>query len=157
MMAYVFDTNAFSQLFHSYYRNRFPTLWQNFDDLITDGSITSTREAFREIEDDRVVALREWAPNHRELFPAPTAEEAAFVARIFAVGHFQQVIEQKKLYKGGKNADPFIIARAAVTGGTVVTMESEPKNGAKIPNICRHFSIPCLSLEGFMEEEGWQF
>jgi len=36
-------------------------------------------------------------------------------------------------------------------------MESEPKNGAKIPNICRHFSIPCLSLEGFMEEEGWQF
>jgi hypothetical protein len=157
MMAYVFDTNAFSQLFHSYYRNRFPTLWANFDALIADGSITSTREAFREIEDDRVAALREWAATHRELFPAPTADEAAFVARIFAVRRFQQVIEQKKLYKGGKNADPFIIARAAVTEGSVVTMESEPKNGAKIPNICRHFSIPCLSLEGFMEEEGWQF
>ena len=157
MMAYVFDTNAFSQLFHSYYRNRFPTLWANFDVLVANGSITSTREAFREIEDDRVAALREWAVNHRELFPAPTADEAAFVARIFSVRHFQQVIDQKKLYKGGKNADPFIIARAAVTGGTVVTMESEPKNGAKIPNICRHFSIPCLSLEGFMEEEGWQF
>lgn len=156
-MACVFDTNAFSQLFHSFYRNRFPTLWANFDALVADGSITSTRETFREIEDDRVAALREWAAKHRELFPVPTPEEAAFVARIFAVRHFQQVIETKKLYKGGKNADPFIIARAAVTGRTVVTMESEPPNGARIPNICRHFSIRCRSLEGFMEEESWQF
>ena len=156
-MLYVFDTNAFSQLFHSYYRNRFPTLWANFDALVADGSITSTREAFREVEDDRVAALREWAEEHKELFPAPTADEGAFVAKIFAVRHFQQVIEQKKLLKGGRNADPFLIARAAVAGGTVVTMENEPPNGAKIPNICRHFEVPCLSLEGFMEAEGWQF
>lgn len=49
-MSYVFDTNAFSQLFHSYYRNRFPTLWEQFDELIEDGEITSTREVSREIE-----------------------------------------------------------------------------------------------------------
>ncbi len=57
-MTYVFDTNAFSQLFHSYYPGRFPTLWANFDQLIEDGEITSTREVGREIEDDRVAALR---------------------------------------------------------------------------------------------------
>ena len=156
-MTYVLDTNAFLQLFHSYYRDRFPTLWGHFDDLTENGSITSTREVYREIEDDRDQRLRDWAKENKEIFPAPTAAEAGFVAQIFAVRHFQQVIEQKKLYKGGKNADPFIIARAAALEGTVVTMESEPRNGAKIPNICRRFEIPCLSLEGFMEQEDWRF
>lgn len=156
-MTYVLDTNAFSQLFHSYYRARFPTLWQHFDELIENGSITSTREVYREIEDDRVESLRDWANENRSIFPTPTAAETGFIVQIFSVRHFQQVIEQKKLYKGGKNADPFIVARAASLDGTVVTMEGEPKNGAKIPNICRHFEIPCLSLEGFMEQEDWRF
>lgn len=153
----MFDTNAFSQLFHSYYKERFPTLWQNFDGLITDGSITSTREVAREIKGDRVVVLREWAAGNRELFPSPTAAEAQMVTNIFTVPHFLQVIERKKLLKGGNNADPFVIARAFATEGTVVTMEGKPPNGAKIPNICEHFKIPCISLEGFMEAENWSF
>jgi hypothetical protein len=36
-------------------------------------------------------------------------------------------------------------------------MEEFKPNGAKIPNICDHFGIGCLSLEEFMEREGWQF
>ena len=74
------------------------------------------------------------------------------MGQIFAVPHFLQIIEQRKLLKGGLNADPFIIARAKAIGGTVVTLEGEPPKGAKIPNICRHFGIPFLSLEGFMEQ-----
>jgi hypothetical protein len=27
----------------------------------------------------------------------------------------------------------------------------------KNPNICQHFRIPCMSLEEFMEGEGWVF
>ena len=156
-MSYIFDTNAFSQLFHSYYRNRFPTLWAQFDELIKSGEITSTREVAREIERDRVVALRKWAKGQRDLFPAPNAAEAGFVRQIFAVPHFLQIIERKKLLKDGLNADPFVIVRAHDTGDTVVTLEGEPPNGAKIPNICRHFGIPCMSLEGFMEKENWTF
>lgn len=156
-MSYVFDTNAFSQLFHSYYPSRFPSLWEQFNELIDTDNITSTREVAREIAEDRVVALRDWAVGQSSLFPTPTADEARFVARIFAVPHFLQIIERKKLLKGGLNADPFIVARAYATGFTVVTLEGEPPNGAKIPNICRHFRIPCLSLEGFMEEEHWRF
>ena len=43
--------------------------------------------------------------------------------------------------EGGRNSDPFIIARAAVEGRTVVTMELFKVNAAKNPNICRHFSV----------------
>ena len=80
-----------------------------------------------------------------------------FVAKIYQVQHFQQNIEQKKMLKGGNNADPFVIARAAVAGATVVTMEQKKQGAAKIPNICEHFKVPCVSLEEFMQAEGWTF
>ncbi|MCF4099313.1 PIN domain-containing protein [Maritalea mediterranea] len=156
-MSYVFDTNAFGHLFGSYYRNRFPTLWEQFDVLVESGDITSTREVAREIDASPVESLRYWAVEQNDIFPTPDAAEAQFVGEIFRNPHFLQIIERKKLQKGGLNADPFIIARAYVVGSPVVTLEREPPNGAKIPNICRHFGIPFMSLEGFMEEEGWVF
>jgi hypothetical protein len=87
----------------------------------------------------------------------PVAAEGAFIARIYAVPHFQQNIEQRKLLKGGTHADAFVIAKAAVEGRAVVTVERIRPKAVKIPNICQHFGVPCLSLEEFMEEEGWEF
>lgn len=156
-MTYVFDTSALITLFKNYYRRRFPTLWQHFDELVDNGDVVSTREVRREIEDGPVDSLREWAAQKGELFTMPNAEEATFVARIYAVQHFQQNIERQKLLKGGRNADPFVIAKAAVTERTVVTMEQLRPHAAKIPNICDHFGIPCMTLEDFMETEGWEF
>ncbi len=46
------------------------------------------------------------------------------VAEIYSIQHFQQNIEQQKLLKGGRNADPFVIAKAVVDRRTVVTMET---------------------------------
>lgn len=156
-MSYVFDNSPLSTLFKNFYRNRFPSLWVLFDDLVATGRIVSTREVLREIEDGPTKSLRDWAAQNQQLFTVPTAAEGAFVTRIYANPHFQQNIEQQKILKGGKNADPFVIAKAFVVQGTVVTMELFKPNGAKIPNICRHFNIQCVTLEEFMEEEGWQF
>ena len=36
-------------------------------------------------------------------------------------------------------------------------MEKTVPKGAKIGNICGHFSVPCMSLEEFMIAEGWRF
>lgn len=156
-MIYVFDNSPLSVLFKNYYRRVFRTLWEGFDALVDEGKIQSTREVLREIEDGPIDALQKWCDQNKKIFPAPTAAEAAFVARIYGVAHFQQNIETKKLLKGGKNADPFVIARAAVNGGTVVTMELFKDNAAKIPNICQHFAVPCMTLEEFMTAEGWNF
>ncbi len=156
-MNYVFDNSPLSALFRNFYRGRFPTLWERFDALVEGGEIVSTREAYREIEDGATERLRQWAAENHDLFATPTAAEGAFVTRIYAVNHFQQNIEQQKILKGGHNADPFVIAKAAVEGRAVVTMELLKPNAAKIPNICQHFKVKCLSLEHFMEEEGWAF
>lgn len=154
---YVFDTSPLSALFKSYYRGRFPTLWERFDQLVADGAIVSTREVARELEDASTDSLREWAELQKTIFATPTAAEGAFVGQIYGVPHFQQNIEQRKLLKGGKNADSFVVAKAATDGLTVVTMELLKPNGTKIPNICLHFGVPCLTLEEFMEAEGWEF
>jgi hypothetical protein len=156
-MSYVFDNSPLSVLFKNFYRNTFRSLWEHFDGLVAEGRIVSTRECLREIEDGAPENLLAWAKDRTELFATPTAAEGRFVARIYRVPHFQQNIEQQKLLKGGKNADPFVIAKAAVEERAVVTMEQLRPNAARIPNICQHFRIKCLSLEEFMQEEGWQF
>ncbi|MGE4046274.1 MAG: PIN domain-containing protein [Acetobacteraceae bacterium] len=156
-MNYVFDTSPFSTLFKNYYRRTFRSLWERFDELVEDGRIVSTREVLRELEDGPVESAAVWASQHSGLFAMPGAAEGAFVGRIYRVTHFQQNIEQRKVLRGGRCADPFVIARAAVETRAVVTVEEFKPNAVKIPNICRHFDIQCLSLEDFMEAEGWEF
>ena len=155
-MKYVFDTSPFVSLFKNFYPSTFVTLWQTFDVLIDAGDIVSTREVYREIEGQED-ELRAWAKDHRALFTTPTPQEGEFVSRIYSVRHFQANIEKQKLLKGGTNADAFVIAKAAVLQASVVTLEKLRPKAAKIPNICEHFSVSCLSLEEFMQREGWRF
>ena len=124
--------------------------------MVEDGRFTSTREAYRELADHGGDSF-DWAKLNQGLFVTPNAKEGAFVVQIYGVKHFQANIEQQKILRGGKNADPFLIARAATTDSTVLTMEQPKSNAAKIPNICKHFSIQCVDLRQFMEREGWVF
>lgn len=155
-MIYVLDTSVISALHRNFYRDRFPTLWKRFDGMTAAGGFTSTREVFRELEDWGGRSL-EWAKTNRDLFTIPDAREGSIVAKIFAIPHFQANIERQKLLKGGKNADPFLVARAEIIGGTVVTMEREKPGAAKIPNICKQRGVKCMDLEEFMKVEGWTF
>jgi hypothetical protein len=100
----------------------------------------------REIEDGPIEGLRDWATRHQRLFTVPAAAEGAFVARVYSVPHFQQNIEQQKILKGGKNADAFVIAKAAVESGTVVTMELLKGNAVKDTEHLRplRYSVPFL-------------
>lgn len=155
-MVYVLDTSFIVQLHDNYYREAFKSLWERFDAMLAAGQFTSTREVRRELEDQSDGAT-EWAEQNAALFSTPSVGEARFVAGIYSVKHFQQNIELKKLLKGGKNADPFVIARADAVRGTVLTMEQLKPHAAKIPNICEHFKLRCLDLRQFMAEEKWSF
>jgi len=94
---------------------------------------------------------------HKGLFLTPTPEETALVAKIFQVKHFQALIGEKQRLKGQPVADPFVVAMAKARRGTAVTQERWKENAAKIPNVCKHLDVPCLSLEGFLSERGWSF
>jgi len=156
-MTYVLDTSSFRICGH-YFPSRFPTFWHSFDELVNQGRIISVREVRNEL--DHVANrehLRDWVNNNRGIFLLPEPDETVFVARIFSVPHFQQLIGEKQRLIGRPVADPFVIASAQARGGTVVTEESLKPNAAKIPNVCDHFGIDCISIEQLMENEGWEF
>jgi Zn-dependent peptidase ImmA (M78 family)/transcriptional regulator with XRE-family HTH domain len=151
-----FDTSSFIRL-NSYYPDIFPGFWQQFNEAVAAGEIVSTREVLRELEREDPDHVFAWAKQNGSVFTTPTAAETEFVGSILAVPHFQQIIGTKARLMGTPVADPFVIACAAVHGGTVVTEERRKPHSAKIPNVCDHFGIGCVNLEEFMRTIGWTF
>jgi len=157
-MKYIFDNNTLSGIFRHYYRDSFSSFWTLFDKMVLEGNILSVREVHNEIKKlTRKDELEAWAKSNPVFFHDPTNEELQFITQIYSVPHFFNSISQQKLLKGGPFADPFIIAKAFVEQGTVVSMEKPKPNAAKIPNICEHFHIPCINLQVFLKQNNWRF
>ncbi|NJD01221.1 MAG: DUF4411 family protein [Ruminiclostridium sp.] len=159
MNNYIFDSSALMHLFDYYYESRFPTLWEYFYQSVKNGQVISVREVRNEIEGhhNKERRINQWAKQKSGIFTVPTLEELAFVQEIFKIEHFQAIISRKNLLNGKPVADPFVIAKAKIVNGIVVTNEVNRPNGVKIPNICEHFKVGCVNLEKFMEIENWRF
>ncbi len=156
-MAYVFDTNSFRVL-GNYYPKQFPTFWKKFNRAVAIGEIASVREVRRELEFQVDHAhLLDWIKRQKGIFLLPIPAETRFVSEIFSVPHFLGLVHQKNILKGNPCADPFIIAKAKVINGCVVTEEKQRPNAPKIPNVCDYFGVDCTNLQGFMERERWTF
>ncbi|NOT82476.1 MAG: DUF4411 family protein [Gallionella sp.] len=156
-MIYVFDTSSIRSLQH-FYPSVFKTIWDGLDMLIQQQNLISTREVWNEVERQNISKeVLDWAKQNKKIFTIPTTAELQFVATIFQVNHFQSLIGEHQRLKGTPVADPFVIACAKIKGGTVVTEEQSKPNAAKIPNVCQHFNVPCINLEGFMQQQGWTF
>ncbi len=155
-MIYVFDTSSLNAL-NAYYPDIFKEFWNRFNRMVSAGHMMSTREVFREIGPLGREHTLAWAKNNKAVFTMPTAGETEFVAQIFAVPHFRQLIGAKQQLRGTPVADPFVIACAKANSGTVVTEEKGPANAARIPNVCAHFNVPCINLAGFMRAQRWSF
>jgi hypothetical protein len=154
---YVFDTSSLSKLKH-FFPGVFKSVWTGLDALVLSGHLISTREVWNEIERGDVDAhTNQWLKQRKQIFTTPTGPELQFVAQIFQTPHFQALIGEKQRLMGTPVADPFVIACAKVRGGTVVTEERLKPQAAKIPNVCQHFSVPCMDLETFMQQQGWSF
>jgi len=142
----------------NYFPGVFPTFWDSFDWAVAEGMVISTREVFAELEKQLTsMFMEQWVRDNRDIFLTPGPDETEFVARMLEIDHFQQMVKRRNIYKGLPVADPFIIAAAACRGGMVVTQEKYVLNAAKIPNVCEHFKIECMDLEGFVEKQGWSF
>lgn len=156
-MIYVFDTSSIRSLQH-FYPSVFKTIWDGLDGLVKQKNLISTREVWNELGRQNVSAdVLAWAKQNKQIFTTPNAAELQFVAQIFQTKHFQNLIGEQQRLKGTPVADPFVIACAKIKGGTVVTEEQLKPNAAKIPNVCEHFNVPCIDLERFMQQQGWNF
>lgn len=155
-MIYVFDSSTLINLFKHYFPSRFPSLWNKYNDLIESNRIISVGEVHDELVDQKD-ELGQWCKDNKELFPDPSEAEKEFVREIFKIPRFQDLITAKQRLTPKPVADPWVIAKAKVLNGCVVTEEKLKPNAAKIPNVCQNFSIDYCNLEGFMKREGWKF
>lgn len=156
-MIYVLDTNVFIVLTH-FYPSAFPSLWSKLDDLAEAGTIVSVREVYNELKQSNDSDfVQQWVDRYKHLFAKPSNSELRVVQQILSVPHFQTIIGTKAVLRGTPVADPFVVAAAEVKGGTVITQEKHKPTAAKIPNVCRHFNVPCMDLEEFMTRQGWTF
>lgn len=156
-MTYVFDTGSLSKLKH-YPPAVFRTMWLGLAGLEESGQLISTKEVWNELErGEPVPFVNDWLRERKRLFTTPTGPELIFVAQIFQVPHFQQMIGEQQRLKGTPVADPFVVACAQVRGGAVVTEEKLKPHAAKIPNVCQHYGISCLDFTKFLTRQGWEF
>ncbi|HQV16754.1 MAG: DUF4411 family protein [Gordonia sp.] len=154
MNLYSFDTSAILNGRRDLFRPTvFRGLWERIEDEITSGSIRAVDEVQRELarrDDD----AKSWADAQPDLFCPLSAQIQEGVRQI--LGLYPNLVRQ-----GGKRsgADPFVIALALVTMGTVVSEEIATGNILKprIPDVCEALGVPCLTLMGYIEEQGWEF
>jgi hypothetical protein len=157
-MKYIIDTSSLSTVFKHFYREAFPSFWERFDRMVGNEEIVSTREVRNEIKNHVLKdEIEAWVKNYSKFFPTPTVNELQFITQIYSVTHFRNSISQKELWKGKPLADPFVIAKAYVENGTVITEEVYKPHAAKIPNICEYFKIPCINLQEFLKQHKWVF
>ena len=158
-MTYVVDTSSFIDLYQYYDRGVFPSLWQEFEALVERRMLVSVIQVKDELQRAKYGDLAsDWAqqPSVRELFTSPTVEEMEFLRSELAASRFREVVPDH-LRSTDEKADIYLIARARVSGGIVVTEERYKPQGIKIPTFCKDFSIDCVNLLGMMQRENWRF
>lgn len=149
---FCFDTSA---LIHAAARaypiEVFPSFWDRFAALIDDARVIAVDEVLREIarKDDE---LHAWCKSHPNLFTPITEEVQVAAAEVIAA-----VPSLVDLNKGRGQADPFVVALARVRAATVVTQEPTKPTSPRIPDACRRFSVPCISLLDFIRRMRWRF
>jgi hypothetical protein len=154
---YVMDTSSFIVMGH-FFPERFPSFWLQLNNLADQNLLVSVSEVWKELENRSTRShLASWVDSRRALFTEPSSAEMEFVREIFAVPSFQSLVRRKSILEGSPVADPWVIARAAILTGCVVTEEADREDAVRIPAVCRHFDVECTTLEGMMQREGWQY
>lgn len=150
-MIYVVDTCVFRNLLTNVYRSVNPEIWDSFEDMLSTGEIVSVKEAYKELElqlsKNGTAYL--WLKKYKSAFHNTTNNEAKIVRQIYSIRNFQNGVKEQNICNGRPVADAFIVAKAKVLGGIVVTREQYSPHAAKIPNICEVFNVKCMGEEEF--------
>ena len=164
-MIYVLDTGFFI-ICRNYYEEVFPTFWDNLSQAARDNEIISVRQTQEEI--DKYLGKKDyvemWIKNNPHTFPEPRVEDSKNLKKMLAT----KIASNYDFSKNKNTADKFIIAKAmslkdADGESCVVTNERNAKkdksgnnHAVKIPDVCEHFDVGCISVKEFMIDMKWK-
>lgn len=163
MRMYLLDTNVFVEANKSYYRiSNFGTFWSWLDAEQARGVIASIQMVGEELldGDDELVAWTKEREQSGWFQPVddevPQLKYRDIADWVMSQPQYTWPNQTKFLSR----ADAWVIAKAAVTHATVVTLEIEVdmhSHQVKIPNVCRAFGVQYLNTFDMMQQLGAQF
>ena len=153
-MPYVVDTNVFRTFFRYYDEEVTPELFSNLERMIADGNLISVKEVYHELEmqHQKNEEFMNKIKGFKNIFEEPTKEEEIdILLQIYSKRNYKNNISEQNILMGKPVADAFLIAKAKVENGILVTAEKFSPNAAKIPNICEEFNIRYINFKDFLE------
>lgn len=154
-MIYVLDSSCLIKMARELYPSAyFPTLWRRLSELAKSDRVLVPREVHSEVAKKHDESKR-WLAKHRACIDDGTDPE---FQRIL-VGIVNDPVHSKLLKPGRGRGDPEVIALAKHVAGTVVTYERLRGSSGKpkIPDVCLDLEVPCETMVGVIEREGWVF
>ncbi|MFW9889823.1 MAG: DUF4411 family protein [Candidatus Thorarchaeota archaeon] len=151
-MKYSFDTSAFINPWKHYYRpHSFPRIWELVDSLIQKGEIVASEMVLHELKVQKDDLLQWVVDREDNLIIRVDEEQQNIVIRIES--DFPKFVNHQS--PGRDYADPFVIALAIQHNLSVVTDETKPKKGTKIPDVCDFYNVGCIGYQEFLENIGY--
>ena len=153
---YFVDTNEWINLNRHYPKEVFSGLWENIENLISEGRILSPNEVLDEIKrgHDELV---EWCRTHRTMFLNTDK----------LIGQVQKILKEHPTLVNPnaryESADPYLIALAAsykdnILGQSPIIVTDENVNKtSRIPYAARDNGVQTCKLVEMVQREGWKF
>lgn len=148
-MSYLLDANTLIEAKNRYYRMSIcPGYWTCLEASSFLGDVASVSSVATEIRRGKD-ELADWVEANADLFLAESdaATQGAFGEVAGYVAGLADGMKPGAMDEFLSGADPWLIAKARVTGFTIVTHEQRNPNIKRkftIPNICDHFGIQCI-------------
>jgi hypothetical protein len=156
------DSNVFIQAKNLYYAfDICPGFWEWLDSVTGGpdvGTITKVRDEISGGRDQLAVWMtaRGGRPWVLDISDAQTQRAFIAVAAHVQAGRWKPAAKAQFL----RGADPWLVAKASVSGGTVVTLEEPAPSSLKkvpLPEICDAFGVSTLRTFDFLRANGASF
>jgi len=151
MPPYIVDASIFIRIWRHHPPDIFRRLWSQLDRAIADGHVRSPEEVLHELEDGEDDLAETLAARGGLFIPLDDALARATEAVQAACPLTDAAGERSR-------GDPFVVACAQLTRGTVVSGErprKAPDAPPKIPDACEQLHVPHLDWFGFLRATGW--
>lgn len=133
----------------------FKPQWDFLERAMRDGRVVAAMRVETELEkwEKRIAAMKAWLADHKYLFCEIDTDAQLAGAK--------QIVNAYPSYGTSDNylGDLEVITLAMARGLTVITLEQKAqqhsKRRPKIPNMCAEFSVGCVTLAGFLRNEGF--
>lgn len=153
---YCIDTSALIDLPLHYPSKVFKdTVWRSMEVLIGTARLRAPREVRRELAKQEGDEVHRWVGRHGNLIVGLPPRQQALLKEI--MDQFPGWVDHETSLPV---ADPVVIAlaRSYDPSATVLAHERAGGPGAmKIPNVCAHYNIACMTLPQMFVAEGWNF